>query len=156
MRLNNVGKSANDCWHEIPVHFPHVALDCFVAMPNHVHGIIRIVDLGNRSGGTFGKPVIGSIPAIIRSFKSAVSKRFHDIPGFENTKLWQRNYWEHIIRNEESLYTIRHYIRNNPEKWQNDCFIGNGNELHEEQAVYFCRGTACRAPTILTEWMDVQ
>jgi hypothetical protein len=66
------------------------------------------------------------------------------------------NHVHGIIRIEKLLYTIRHYIRSNPEKWQNDCFIGKGNELHEEQAVYICRGAACRAPTILTEWMDVQ
>ena len=62
----------------------------------------------------FGQPVSGSIPTIIRSFKSAVTKRINEKHKTPGSKLWQRNYWEHIIRNETELSRISEYIRNNP------------------------------------------
>ncbi|MCP9448186.1 MAG: hypothetical protein NNA22_11550, partial [Nitrospira sp.] len=82
MRVNKFGEIARHCWFDIPAHFPHAELDAFVVMPNHVHGIIVIVD----GRGTacrapterFGHPVTGSIPTVIRSFKSAVTKRINE------------------------------------------------------------------------------
>ncbi|MGC9472518.1 MAG: transposase, partial [Bacteroidales bacterium] len=68
----------------------------------------------------FGKPVSGSIPTIVRSFKSAVSKQINQIRQTPGIPVWQRNYWEHIVRDEIELYRIRIYIYNNPMKWEND------------------------------------
>jgi len=68
----------------------------------------------------FGKPVPGLIPTIIRSYKSAVTKRINDIRKTLGTKLWQRNYWERIIREEIELNRIRKYIINNPLNWHDD------------------------------------
>jgi hypothetical protein len=68
----------------------------------------------------FGQPVSGSISTIIRSFKSAVTKRINEIRKTPGAKLWQRNYYEHIIRNENELNRIREYIANNPIKWEFD------------------------------------
>ena len=103
-------------------------------MPNHFHGIIylrrgtaRDVDTVRKEGTArraptrsteqFGKPTIGTIPTIVRAFKSAVSKRIHEIaPAFR----WQRNYYEHCIRDDKSLYLIRNYIRENPLQWPDD------------------------------------
>ena len=74
----------------------------------------------------FGHPVSGSIPTVIRSFKSVVSKSLNGFLGTAcraptgRTTRWQRNYYEHIIRNEESLARIRKYIANNPENWDSD------------------------------------
>ena len=68
----------------------------------------------------FGKPVSGSVPTIVRAFKSAVTKRINAMRGTPGATLWQRNYWEHIIRNESEWNRIREYIRNNPGTWESD------------------------------------
>lgn len=129
MVLNEYGEIAKQCWLEIPVHFPHVQLDEFVIMPNHVHGIIIV---GSRHALTlqiavppqqieqFGKPTHGSIPTIIRSYKSACTKQINIIHQSPANPVWQRNYYEHIIRNENELDSIREYIINNPLKWSFD------------------------------------
>ncbi|MCP9448402.1 MAG: transposase [Nitrospira sp.] len=68
----------------------------------------------------FGCPVTGSIPTIIRSFKSAVTKQINEQRRTPGVPIWQRNYYEHIIRNDESLNRIREYIANNPLQWALD------------------------------------
>ncbi len=65
----------------------------------------------------FGKPVSGSLSTVMRSFKSAVTKRINEIQNTSGTCLWQRNYYEHIIRDGSDLARIREYIMNNPVKW---------------------------------------
>lgn len=111
MKLNQIGKVVEYCWNQIPEHFPNVVLDDFIMIPNHIHGILGIIDVkivGERhtvplrkSGYTiekYGKPVPGSIPTIIRSFKSAVTKRINVIHKSPGAPVWQRNYYEHIVR----------------------------------------------------------
>ena len=125
MRLNKYGNTVSKCWLEIPRHFPNVEIDAFVIMPNHVHGIVNIVD---DCRGTacraptekFGRPTTRSLPTIIRSYKSAVTKRINVLCGTQDTCLWQRNYYEHVIRNEHDLNEIRQYILDNPVKWDMD------------------------------------
>jgi len=68
----------------------------------------------------FGNPTSNSIPTIIRGFKSAVTKQINAIRNMHGIPIWQRNYFEHIIRDEESLWKIREYIVNNPINWQQD------------------------------------
>lgn len=108
-------------WKEIPEHFENSEFDYFVIMPNHMHGIVI-------PGGTstacradttesFGKPVPGSLPTIIRSYKSAVTKRINEPRSTPGKYVWQRNYYERVIRNEKELYNIRKYILQNPQKW---------------------------------------
>jgi putative transposase len=123
MVLNDFGKIADECWRAIPEHFPNVELGAYVVMPNHVHGIITITD----GRGTiyraptqeqFQKPVTGSIPTIIRTYKSAVTRiigREHNTTG-----IWQKNYYEHIIRNHEDWDRIHRYIESNPSMWAED------------------------------------
>jgi REP element-mobilizing transposase RayT len=131
MRLNQMGHIVRQCWLAIPEHFPHVLLDEFVVMPNHVHGIIVIMAthiVGARHAvpqqfgkpEQFAKPVPGSIPTIVRSFKSAATKRINHHRGTPGAPVWQRDYFEHIIRNDESLNRIREYILNNPLQWALD------------------------------------
>jgi len=89
----------------------------------------------------FGRPVSGSIPTIIRSFKSAVTKRINELRQTPGAKLWQRNYWEHIVRNEPELNRIREYIQNNPTQWEWDrLYDGHGapcpNEIREPITEY--------------------
>ncbi|MCP9448033.1 MAG: hypothetical protein NNA22_10760, partial [Nitrospira sp.] len=80
MRLNDAGGIARQCWFDIPAHFPNASLDEFIVMPNHVHGIIVVDGRGTACRAPteqFGRPVTGSIPTIIRSFKSAVTKQIN-------------------------------------------------------------------------------
>jgi putative transposase len=124
VRLNRHGEIADMCWRAIPRHFPHVGLDEFVIMPNHIHGIITVgarhaVPLRSRIE-RFRKPVGGSIPTIVRSFKSAVTKRINEYHSTPGLPVWQRNYYEHVIRNEDTLDRIREYILNNPVRWAFD------------------------------------
>jgi REP element-mobilizing transposase RayT len=130
MVLNDAGQLAEGCWMAIPDHFPQVKLDAFVIMPNHVHGIVVIHDRWGTACRAptyraptveqFGRPVAGSIPTIIRSFKSAATKRINEIHNVPGVKLWQRNFYEHIIRNDNELDRIRQYIANNPLQWEMD------------------------------------
>lgn len=126
IRLNDWGKIAEMCWQEIPEHFPRVELDEFVFMPNHLHGIIVLADnVGARhvvplQGEEFGKPTSGSVATIVRSFKAAVSKRIRKSSRLADERIWQRNYYEHVIRDEKSLNSIRQYIQANPANWESD------------------------------------
>ena len=123
MNLFNYGKIVDEFWRAIPDHFSHVELGMYVIMPNHVHGITVIND-GSR--GTiyrapteqFGKPVVGSIPTIVRTFKAAVTR--HIDRELSSTGIWQRNYYEHIIRDEREWNNIHLYIENNPTNWTDD------------------------------------
>jgi REP element-mobilizing transposase RayT len=125
IQLNVYGRTVTECWDEIPRHFKNVILDEFTVMPNHVHGILSILD----GRGTacrvptverFGSPVVNSLPTIVRSFKSAVTNRINKIGRTPGTLVWQRNYYEHVIRNEDKLNEIRQYIQFNPLKWHLD------------------------------------
>jgi len=69
------------------------------------------------SFNSFGKPISGSLSTVIRSFKSAVTKQINEIRNTPGDPVWQRNYYEHIIRNELELSRIREYIKNNPLRW---------------------------------------
>ncbi len=132
MRLNDTGRMVCQCWQDIPLHFPNVLNDGFVVMPNHFHGILFIVGAivgaknvsplqaknvsplqGQRTDGT--SKTIGSI---VRGFKIGVTKWMrNDYPG---KNVWQRNYFEHIIRDDDDLNRIRKYIVENPAKWEID------------------------------------
>jgi REP element-mobilizing transposase RayT len=139
MEPNRMGEIVLDEWRKTPIIRPYVDLDEYVLMPNHFHGILWLGDppmVGTCTrlddGGTwldgrgtarraptverFGKPVAGSIPTIIRAFKSAATKRIHETRPHYG-QIWQRNYYERIIRSEEELYAVRRYIRDNPAKW---------------------------------------
>ena len=139
MFLNAWGDIVDECWQATPQHFSHTELDEYVIMPNHIHGIIWIVRCtdgamnGNAMNGampnvgaTHASPLRSrgpkprSIGAIVGSFKSAVTKRINEIRGTPGKMVWQRNYYEHIIRNERSLERIRRYIRMNPGQWEYD------------------------------------
>ena len=116
---------AEECWSAIPDHFPNVELDAFVVMPNHVHGIIGIVyDVGAppspKEGPADSRRARGSVGAIVGAFKSAVAKRLNEMRGTPGASLWQRGYYDHIIRNDRSLEAIRRYIEDNPRNWLRD------------------------------------
>jgi len=139
VELSMIGKIARDVWMEIPETFEDVALDEFVFMPNHIHGIIAIHN--NRRGlinqnPTTNKRIIQPIAPeqddrwtlmknpnqtlgkIIRFFKAKSSKLIHD-SGFHDFR-WQRNYYERIVRNEKELNRIRKYVVGNLLQWELD------------------------------------
>lgn len=129
MLLSKIGKVAEKCWNEIPIHYPRVQLDKYIVMPNHIHGIIRIIDdVGAEDFqplqqtqskiNQFQKIIPKSLGSIIRGFKIGITKWCNQCK-YERFA-WQRNYHEHIIRNEEELNRIREYIVNNPLRWQYD------------------------------------
>jgi len=127
MFLNAWGAIVTECLQAIPLHFPSVTLDEFVVMPNHVHGMIVIhepVGAQQQSHRRYAAPLQnvapGSLGAIVRSFKSASTKRINlprETPG---NVLWQRNYHEHIIRDEADENRIRAYVIANPQLWAQD------------------------------------
>lgn len=136
MRLSKFGLVAKQQWEKLPKRFPNIELGVFVIMPNHTHGIIVIKvgrgtaenpsdpdgELSRRAPTQegFQKPVRGSIPTIIRSYKSAVSYRINLMRGTQDIPVWQRNYYEHIIRNEQDLQNKTDYIEANPLLWGED------------------------------------
>lgn len=126
MVLSDAGLIANKCWQEIPLHYQNVILDEYVVMPNHIHGIL-VIDKNESVGvqyieplhrNEFQKIISGSIGAIVRGYKIGVTKWFRR--NTDHHDLWQRLFYDHIIRNERSLNFIREYIRNNPKNWESD------------------------------------
>lgn len=149
MILNEMGQVAYNEWLKTPDLRPNVSLDVFVIMPNHMHGIIILNDnTANRRGELHSPEEISrelhlpqltekdecnsprqqqmprspsnNIGAIVRGYKSSVTKQINllNYPG----SAWQRDYYEHIIRNEQSYQRISDYIINNPAKWDQDKF----------------------------------
>jgi len=131
MQLNELGITARQCWLDIPKHFPNIIVDEFIIMPNHIHGILHIFDVpivgvqnfeplhNDRNGFNQYQHIIPkSLGSIIRGFKIGVTKWWRN-NGYDGC-LWQRNYYEHIIRNDKSLEQIRQYIKENPWNWDND------------------------------------
>lgn len=139
MRLNAWGEIVRAEWLRTAVVRPYVVVDAdeFVVMPNHVHGIIWIVgDDGGVGATRVGAtrvgatqrvaptsprgPASGSIGAIIGQFKSITAKRINALRNTPGAPVWQRNYYEHIIRNEAEWQRIRQYIQDNPARWEAD------------------------------------
>jgi REP element-mobilizing transposase RayT len=123
-----------DCWLDLPKHYPHVSLDAFVVMPDHIHGIIVLVDtdgavLGSwagfkpapTDGGAFaGGRVRHRLPEIVRALKTYSARRINATRGTLGATVWQRGYYERIIRNERELNLTRKYITSNPRNWQSN------------------------------------
>ena len=134
MRLSQFGKIARVEWFKTMELRPYVKLwdDEFVVMPNHIHGIVWIEDrsVGSRRRRDpterrapteqFGKPVAGSLPTIVRAYKSAVTYKINESRSTRGSPVWQRNYYEHVIRNGSDHERIYKYIQSNPFQWEKD------------------------------------
>ncbi len=132
MRLNDYGKIVEFTWHDLVNHVSGIALDAFVVMPNHVHGIVIITDAPVVMAATVGagsepaptEPAPANkrhgLPQNVRQFKTFSPRRINALRGTLGVSLWQRNYYEHIIRDESSLHRIRQYIVENPMRWAFD------------------------------------
>jgi REP element-mobilizing transposase RayT len=147
VRLNDLGKIVQEEWLKTPSIRPNIELDDYFIMPNHVHGILII---GERVGATRSLPtrqvgvarnenehrenparatlqvaptktlVSGSLGAIICQCKSKIARRINAVRSTSGAPVWQRNYYDHIIRNEADLHRIRRYIADNPMQWALD------------------------------------
>lgn len=130
MTLSEAGRVMENAWNELPRRFNHIELDTHVIMPNHIHGIIPIVGAPlvgarNRAGTRPAPTPAPSLGDIVGAFKSITTNEYingvkqHGWPPFPG-KLWQRNYYEHIVRNDDELNAVREYIVGNPLKWAMD------------------------------------
>ncbi|MGB8689081.1 MAG: transposase [Microcoleus sp.] len=126
MYLNATGEAVQQVWSNLPNNFPQIELDDFVIMPNHLHGIICLIDrpdlmtpqtniapINTMPNGTKK----GSLGAIVQNFKSISTRRVNNITRNSGT-IWQRNYYETIIRDDRAYENIKRYINENPLKWE--------------------------------------
>jgi REP element-mobilizing transposase RayT len=149
IELNDYGRIVENVWKELPLHFPLVELDRFVVMPNHFHAIAIIVDpRAKRVGAGFPRPnseqsetgvgagfprpmspilnpggenpPLRALGDVMRWFKYESTKRINELRDMAGRRIWQRNYYEHIIISDKSYWRIREYIANNPKNWVKD------------------------------------
>jgi REP element-mobilizing transposase RayT len=119
--LSPLGRIVQECWRKIGDYNPHVKVDDFIVMPNHVHGLL-FFDETNKALGSQRCSVnnmSGSLASVIGSFKSA-SARLGKSFLAPSHGLWQGRYYEHVIRSEKALWNARKYIRDNPVCWHLD------------------------------------
>jgi putative transposase len=137
IRLSPAGEIVQQVWDDLPRHFNHITLGSAVVMPNHFHGIIFIEGRGEAAAGiTCSSPstlaaaaspshgpkgtIAGSLGAIIQNFKSITSRMIARVLGRSASPVWQRNYYERVLRNEDELRQLSAYILNNPSCWDTD------------------------------------
>jgi len=125
IRLNEWGEVVAKTWECLEERYPYVILDEWVIMPNHLHGIVIITDdIEYRRGGSRTAPTETlkrkPLGRLIGAFKTVSTKLINEIRSNPGAPLWQRNYYEHIIRSERDLQDIREYIAGNPIKWEED------------------------------------
>ena len=149
MRSNRYGEVIQYNWFDLMRRYSDIQLDAFVTMPNHVHGIIWLLDphgvgagleslcVGNTNiAGEPAPTVYGDdaksksakycgLPEIIQGFKTASATRINQLRRTTGVPVWQRNYYEHIIRDDIALQNIRKYIMDNPLSWQQDKLYQN-------------------------------
>ena len=139
MCLSDGGRMVQVVWNDLPSNYPGIEIDAFVIMPNHIHGIIiihdrrgepcvRLVGYGRKKGEHKVRPYgtrPDSLGRVVQGFKSKTTHEY--IGGVKQMgwtpfsgKLWQRNYYDHIVRNDEELNRIREYISDNPRRWDMD------------------------------------
>ncbi len=121
MKLSEYGKVAVESWHWLARRFTYIELDEWIVMPNHLHGIIVIHDDQISRGDSRIAPTgRKSLGRLMGAFKTVSTKRINEMRKTPGAKLWQRNYFEHIVRNPNSLDRIREYIGTNARFWQSD------------------------------------
>ena len=132
MILNSAGLMVERAWYNVANSNIVINSDELIVMPNHVHGIIEIRQVGNikemsqkkKGRGQRPAPTL-SLPEVMRCFKRFTTRQYIDGVNKNNwlsfdRKLWQRSYWEHIIRDEDEYLNIKQYIKDNPKNWQVD------------------------------------
>ena len=126
MRKNEVGKMVRRVWERLPDRFPCIQLDASVVMPNHIHGIMVIDQpVGAPNPARATTRVAPTLGAVVGAYKSLTTRAYIEgvsagvWPPFRK-RLWQRNYYEHVVRNDASLGELRQYILDNPARWAFD------------------------------------
>ena len=122
MAVNDYGQTVADAWLWLEQQYPYVKLDTWVVMPNHFHGIIIITDCrgGSRTAPTEKSRPIKPIGRLVGAFKTVSTKHINKLRITPGALIWQRNYYEHVVRNEDDLNSIGEYIINNPSQWDVD------------------------------------
>ncbi|NCJ08257.1 transposase [Synechococcales cyanobacterium C] len=120
MHPNAYGEIVQAVWDGLPDHYDHVVLDAFVVMPNHIHSIIILDAETTTISSRDEMSKRHGLSEIVRAFKTFSARRINELRQCSGVPVWQRNYYEHIIRNEESLNRIRGYITENPIRWSKD------------------------------------
>ena len=116
--LTELGQSVEQAWLEVPSHYSNAEVDVYAVMPNHFHGILRIVEEPDSSHDAEGERRFGNIQAksvssIVRAFKAGVTRN-------AGRRVWQDGFHEHIIRDEQDYWNHRRYIESNPANWGKD------------------------------------
>ena len=128
LKIKDVQMMIGSVWNSLPDRFPSLELDEFIIMPNHIHAILCMNVVGADLVSARNKMKSMSAPTIsriVQAFKSITTFKYilgvkeNNWPLF-NKRLWQRNYYDHIIRSEKALNYIREYIVNNPIRWEFD------------------------------------
>ncbi|WP_299464856.1 transposase [uncultured Microscilla sp.] len=119
---NAAGKMVEEEWKALTTRFPEIRLHAYVVMPNHFHAVVEMCSTEQIDSKNEKPPTLGNI---IAGFKSIVTVNY--IRGVKelgwqpfDKKVWQRNYWEHIIRNDQAYQKITEYIIENPIYWKED------------------------------------
>jgi putative transposase len=123
IELNTLGDLARSHWQQLSQHHPNIIIDESIVMPNHLHGIIIL-----ESSLDYKK----SISEVIRGFKTFSAKVINKKRGLCGVPVWQRNYYDRIIRNELELDRVRQYIINNPRNWDADKNNQNQSSTHTD------------------------
>ena len=114
---NRLGAVVEDCWSQLPDHYQNVSLDAFVLMPNHIHGIVVIE---SPPAGVAAASARHGVSEIVRAFKTFSSRKINATRGSPGASVWQRGFYDHVIRGERELDRVRAYIMDNPRKWSED------------------------------------
>ncbi|MBN1805650.1 MAG: transposase [Sedimentisphaerales bacterium] len=131
IQLYKYGQIIDKCWKWLAERYDYVHLDRYVVMPNHLHGIIFLKGgsrtaptIKNKSGSSLTAPTntrkCKSLSSLVGAFKTISTKQINIIRNTPGKKLWQRNYYEHVIRDEDELNHIRQYIAENSLNWRTD------------------------------------
>ena len=130
MRPNVFGNVTLACWNDLPNQYAHVRLDAFVLMPNHVHGIIELTnepDVHTDATTDCFETNTASLPEMIRAFKILSARRINEMRNTLGQGVWQRSYYEHMIRDRRELQYMRDYISSNPSRSAVDRLHPNSN-----------------------------
>jgi putative transposase len=123
MAVNTFGDIARSHWQQLAQYHPNLIVDESIVMPNHLHGIIILESLIENTK---------SIPEIIRGFKTFSAKAINKVRNLRSIPVWQRNYYDRIIRNELELDRVRQYIINNSRNWDKDKNNQNQSSKHTD------------------------
>jgi putative transposase len=107
--LSRFGEAVRVSWQELPDFYSDIQLDEMVIMPNHLHGIIVLAPTSHLRKTTLSR--------VVRTLKSRSARRINEIRGVLGVPVWQRGYYERVIRDDDEMKNVREYIRNNPLRW---------------------------------------